>query len=53
VTYLIDGVAPTGAVAYTFTSGLNVVPHFYFLHDTDLCELIEWQTWEWGQGTAP
>jgi len=53
VTYLIDGAAPTGAVAYTFTDGTSVTPHFYFLHDTDLCEVIEWQTFEWGQGTAP
>ena len=53
VTYKIDGAAPTGAVAYTFTSGLNVVPHFYFLHDSDICETIEWQTFEWGQGIAP
>jgi len=32
VTYKIDGVAPTVTAAYTFTTGLRVIPFFYFLH---------------------
>lgn len=36
VTYKIDGITPSTVAAYTFTSGLRVVPFFYFLNDTDL-----------------
>jgi len=32
VTYKIDSVAPVVTAAYTFTSGLRIMPFFYFLH---------------------
>lgn len=48
VTYLIDGVAPTTTAAYTFTDGLNVMPFFYFLQDTDIAGAVPVMVWEWG-----
>lgn len=48
VTYLIDGVAPTVTAAYTFTDGLNVMPFFYFLQDTDIAGAVPLMVWECG-----
>lgn len=48
VTYLIDGVAPTVTAAYTFTDGLNVMPFFYFLQDTDIAGTVPLMVWECG-----
>lgn len=48
VTYLIDGVAPTTTAAYTFTDGLNVMPFFYFLQDTDIAGAVPLMVWECG-----
>lgn len=54
VTYQIDGAAPTVTAAYTFTSGLTVVPFFFFLHDTDVAQATIWRELEWGfQATSP
>lgn len=49
VTYLIDGVAPTTTAAYTFTDGLNVMPFFYFLQDTDIAGAVPLMVWECGR----
>jgi len=48
VTYLIDGSAPTTTAAYTFTDGLNVMPFFYFLEDTDIAGAVPIMVWEVG-----
>jgi hypothetical protein len=48
VTYLIDGVAPTTTAAYTFTDGLNVMPFFYFLQNTDIAGAVPLMIWECG-----
>jgi hypothetical protein len=48
VTYLLDGVAPTGAVAYTFTDGLNVTPYWYHIHVAASTAGIIWQEFEFG-----
>lgn len=48
VTYLIDGVAPSTTAAYTFTDGLNVMPFFYFLQDTDIAGAVPLMVWECG-----
>ncbi len=48
VTYLLDNVSPTGAVAYAFTSGLNVTPFWYHIHDGDGTCAIVWQEFEFG-----
>jgi hypothetical protein len=48
VTYLLDNVAPTGAVAYTFTNALNVTPYWFHRHDSDVGESLIWQEFEFG-----
>ena len=48
VTYQIDGAAPTTTAAYTFTDGLNVMPFFYLLNDTDLHGSVPLMEWECG-----
>lgn len=48
VTYLIDGVAPTVTAEYTFTDGLNIMPFFYFLQDTDIAGSVPVMIWECG-----
>lgn len=48
VTYLIDGVAPSTTAAYTFTDGLNVMPFFYFLQDTNIAGAVPIMVWECG-----
>lgn len=48
VTYQIDGAAPTTTAAYTFTDGLNVMPFFYFLQDTDIAGAVPLMEWECG-----
>ena len=48
VTYLIDGVAPTGAVAYSFDSGEVVTPFWFHRHDSDIGGAIVWETFEFG-----
>ena len=48
VTYLIDGVAPTGAVAYSFDSGEVVTPFWFHRHDGDIGGAIVWETFEFG-----
>lgn len=48
VTYLIDGAAPSTTAAYTFTDGLNVMPFFYFLQDTDIAGTVPLMVWECG-----
>lgn len=48
VTYTIDGQAPTVTAAYTFTNGLNVMPFFYFLQDTDIAGSVPLLQWECG-----
>jgi len=48
VTYLIDGVAGTGAVAYTFDDGENVTPYWFHRNDSDVGGAIVWQTFEFG-----
>lgn len=48
VTYTIDGAAPTVTAAYSFTSGLTVMPFFYFLQDTDIAGAVPLMVWECG-----
>ena len=48
VTYLLDNQAPTGAVAYSFTNGLNVTPFWYHIHDSDIGGALIWQEFEFG-----
>jgi hypothetical protein len=48
VTYLIDGAAPTVTAAYTFTSGLYVVPFLFFLHASDVAGSVQILDWECG-----
>lgn len=48
VTYTIDGSAPTVTAAYSFTTGLNVMPFFYFLQDTDIAGAVPLMQWECG-----
>ena len=48
VTYLIDGVAGTGAVAYTFDDGEVVTPYWFHRHDSDVGGAIVWQEFEFG-----
>lgn len=48
VTYQIDGVAPTVTAAYTFTTGLYVVPFVFFLHATDVAGAVQILEWECG-----
>lgn len=40
VTYSINGSAPTVTAAYSFTSGLTVLPFFYLLHDSTNTNVI-------------
>jgi hypothetical protein len=48
VTYRVDGVVPPTVAAFTFDTGEVVIPFFYYLHDTDICETIEIAKWESG-----
>lgn len=48
VTYLIDGVAPTVTAAFSFDLTENVIPFFYFLHDTDLAGAVNLKHFECG-----
>jgi hypothetical protein len=48
VTYKIDGAAPGTTAAFTFDNGEALVPFFYFLHDSDVCDTIELQEWTCG-----
>lgn len=49
VTYTIDDSAPTVTAAYTFTDGLNVMPFFYFLQNTDIAKKVPVMVWECGR----
>lgn len=46
--YKIDGRPATTTVAYTFDAADVVVPFFYYLHDTDICDTIILKTFECG-----
>jgi hypothetical protein len=48
VTYKIDGAVPTVTAAFTFDTDDVVVPFFYFLHDSDVCDTVELILWEAG-----
>lgn len=48
VTYQIDNAPPTVTAAFTFDSGEQVVPFFYYLHDSDVCDTIELIEWDCG-----
>ena len=48
VTYLVDGVAPTGAVAYTFADTTIVTPYWYHIHVAGSSAGIIWQEFEFG-----
>lgn len=48
VTYEIDGQEPTVTAAYTFTSGLYVVPFIFFLNATDLAGAVNFLEMECG-----
>lgn len=48
VTYKIDGQAPTVTAAYTFTSGIYVIPYIFFLHSTDVAGAVNFLTYECG-----
>lgn len=48
VTYQIDGAAPTVTAAYTFTSGLYVVPFIFFLHAADVAGAVNILEYECG-----
>ena len=48
VTYLIDGVAGTGAVAYSFDSGEVVTPYWFHRHDSSPAGAVVWQELEFG-----
>lgn len=48
VTYKIDGVAPLVTAAYTFTSGLFVVPYMFFLNTASLAGQVNILEWECG-----
>lgn len=53
VTYLINGVAPTVTAAYTFRSGIYVVPFHFFLHSASSAVGIRILEWECGFGLQP
>jgi len=48
VTYKIDGAAPTVTAAFTFDNNEVVVPFFFFLHASDVCDTAILQEWEVG-----
>jgi len=48
VTYTIDGVEPATTAAFSFDAAEVVVPFFYYLHDTDICDTIILKTLEIG-----
>jgi hypothetical protein len=48
VTYTIDGAPPATTAAYTFTAAAVVVPFFYYLHDSDVCDTVILKTLEIG-----
>lgn len=48
VTYTIDNVAPTVTAAYTFTTGLYVVPFIFFLNSADLAGAVNILEYECG-----
>jgi len=48
VTYQIDGVAPTGAVAFTFDDAEVVTPYWFHRHDSDVGGAIIWQEMQFG-----
>ena len=47
VTYLLDDVAPAGALPYTFGS-IDVTPFWYHRHDTETGGAIIWQDFSFG-----
>jgi len=50
VTYQIDGQAPTVTAAYSFRSGIYVVPFHFFLHSASAAVGIRLLEWECGFG---
>lgn len=48
VTYKIDGHEPATTADFTFDTGEIVVPFFYYLHDTDICDTIILKEFECG-----
>ena len=48
VTYLVDGVAPAEAVAFSFDVGEVVVPFMYMIHDAAYCESLILSLWDCG-----
>jgi hypothetical protein len=49
VTYKIDGAAPTTVAAFSFDAGEVIVPFFFFLQHTDLCDTLILQRLEVGR----
>ncbi len=49
VTYKVDGVTPPTVAAYTFDDAEKVIPFFFFLHDTDVCDTVILRKWEVGR----
>lgn len=48
VTYLLDGLAPTGAVAYSFDSGEVVTPYWFHRYDSTSPGPVTWEEFEFG-----
>lgn len=48
VTYEIDGAAPTTTAAFTFDTGEEVIPFFYFLHASTAACAVYLKEWEVG-----
>jgi hypothetical protein len=48
VTYTIDGVPPIVTAEFSFDAAEVVVPFFYYLHDTNICDTIILKTLEIG-----
>jgi len=48
VTYTIDGVAGTGAVAYSFDDAEVVTPYWFHRHDSDVGGALIWKEFEFG-----
>lgn len=46
VSYTVDGASPTGAVSYTFDSGVGIIPFVHYLHATTSPGEIDLYTWE-------